>query len=96
MTELAPRPESTIQKIKRKFKENPFVPIGLGLSMYGVFKMAQSHHSNDKLAFQKAQRFRMTVSFFTIMAIVGGWYYKNTERAHHDFEEYFKDSQEKL
>jgi hypothetical protein len=80
--------ESAIQKMKRKFAENPFVPLGLGMSIYGVYMMARSNHLNDKAGFQRAQRFRMTVSFFTIMAIVGGWYYKNRERAHQDWDEY--------
>jgi hypothetical protein len=80
--------ESTLQKFKRKFSENPFVPIGLGLSIYGVMKMAKSNHLNDKVGFQRAQRFRMTVSFFTIMAIVGGWVVKNRERAVEDWNEY--------
>lgn len=70
--ELSPYAEGVWNRSKRKFKENPFVPIGLGLCTVAVFNMFTTLKARDSGGFQKAQRFRVASQLATTVALIAG------------------------
>ncbi|XP_077967129.1 HIG1 domain family member 2A, mitochondrial-like [Styela clava] len=62
--------ETTAQMVWRKFKENPFIPLGLGGTVFfltrGILNMG-----NAKVS-QNMMRGRILAQGFTVMAIVAG------------------------
>ncbi|XP_050544538.1 HIG1 domain family member 2A [Daktulosphaira vitifoliae] len=63
-------------KFLRKFKENPLVPIGalltVGFLSYGLRDM----YRGDKMRSQMMMRGRIAAQGFTVVALLGGLFYK--------------------
>jgi len=66
-------------KFLRKTKENPFVPIGLGLTIaalsYGLWQMK----TGDRVMSQKMMRVRVAAQAFTVVALLTGVLYQSTK-----------------
>jgi len=64
--------ETAKDKFKRKFLENPFVPIGCGLTtvalVYGLYNFSVGKHKSS----QNMMRLRVFAQGFTIVAILAG------------------------
>ena len=68
-------------KFLRKTKENPFVPIGLGLTIgalsYGLYQMK----TGDRVMSQRMMRLRVAAQSFTVIALITGVIYQGQK--HH-------------
>ncbi|XP_046851278.1 HIG1 domain family member 2A, mitochondrial-like [Xenia sp. Carnegie-2017] len=66
------RQESSKEKLWRKCKENPFVPIGLagtvGALTYGLISFQRGHSRNQ----QNMMRLRVIAQGFTVISVVVG------------------------
>lgn len=64
--------ESSSDKFKRKFKENPFVPIGCGLTAtalcYGLYSFSKGRTRQS----QHMMRWRIAAQGFTVAALMFG------------------------
>jgi len=73
------RQEGFRDKFVRKTKENPFVPLGLGLTIgalsYGLWQMK----TGDKIMSQKMMRLRVAAQSFTVIALLTGVLYQSTK-----------------
>ena len=64
--------EGLQQKMLRKTKENPFIPIGLGITTFALaFGLWQLRTGNRVLS-QKMMRLRVAAQGFTVLALLGG------------------------
>jgi len=67
-----PPPETTGQKIKRKIRENPFVPLGMlatvGALSYGIYGFQKG---NQRIQ-QTMMRARVLAQGATVLVLVGG------------------------
>ncbi|XP_055301011.1 HIG1 domain family member 2A, mitochondrial-like [Sitodiplosis mosellana] len=75
VADLNPDQETFIEKCKRKFNENPFVPIGafgaIGALSYGLFSM----YKGDVQRSQYAMRARIGCQGFAVAALIVGFIY---------------------
>lgn len=55
--------ESTVQKAKRKMRENPFVVPAVALAFVGMGRMVVALHNGNKTGFQYAQRFKVSILY---------------------------------
>ncbi|KAG0719052.1 HIG1 domain family member 2A, mitochondrial [Chionoecetes opilio] len=64
--------ETPMTKFYRKFHENPFVPIGCGLTTlalcYGLYGFSRGRHGSS----QKMMRLRVAAQGFTVVALMMG------------------------
>ncbi|KAL3864482.1 hypothetical protein ACJMK2_006161 [Sinanodonta woodiana] len=78
---LTPRSEGTREKLVRKTKENPFVPLGLGVTVFAlVYGIYQLRTGNSQKS-QKLMRLRVGAQSFTIVALLGGLVYEARKQA---------------
>ncbi|KAJ3361309.1 Respiratory supercomplex factor 1, mitochondrial [Allomyces javanicus] len=71
-------PETFTQKLKRKCKEEPLVPIGMGLTVFALFKGVSAFRSGDQKTSQQMMRWRVAAQGFTLIAATAGMlYYSN-------------------
>eukprot|EP00053_Salpingoeca_punica_P013993 m.127037 g.127037 ORF g.127037 m.127037 type:complete len:106 (+) comp16353_c1_seq2:299-616(+) len=64
--------ETTGEKFVRKFKQNPFVPIGLGLTGVALVGGLIAFKSGHQRWSQNFQRMRVGFQGLTVAAMVGG------------------------
>jgi len=66
-------------KFVRKTKENPFVPLGLGLTIaalsYGLWQLK----TGDRVMSQKMMRLRVAAQAFTVVALITGVIYQSNK-----------------
>ncbi|XP_033215868.1 HIG1 domain family member 2A, mitochondrial [Belonocnema kinseyi] len=78
--------ESAFQKLKRKSKENPMVPIGLGMTIcalsYGLYNFYHGRHALQ----QHSMRARVTFQGLTLAAICYSMYIEGQNRLKKDQE----------
>jgi len=71
-------------KFIRKTKENPFVPLGLGLTIaalsYGLWQLK----TGDRVMSQKMMRVRVAAQAFTVVALVTGVLYQSNKPRRRD------------
>ncbi|KAK3597768.1 hypothetical protein CHS0354_006126 [Potamilus streckersoni] len=76
-----PRSEGTREKFVRKTKENLFVPLGLGVTVfalvYGIYQLKTGNSQKS----QKLMRLRVGAQSFTIVAFLGGLVYEARKQA---------------
>jgi hypothetical protein len=60
--------ESFSQKLKRKFKENPLIPLALASTVFFMGHMLRNLLVNDKMGFQYSQRYRLGAQTLGISA----------------------------
>lgn len=78
---ISPSDEGFFGRTKRKFGENPFVPIGLAAAFLGIARMFTTLHRRDAAGFQNAQRLRVGAQLFATMCLVGGIYYSDLQKS---------------
>ena len=69
--------ETVWQRTKRKVTENPFVLPALGLTFWGLYDMFKTLYRNDKMGFQKSQRYRIAAQLLTFATVFGGILYQD-------------------
>ncbi|KAJ3366892.1 Respiratory supercomplex factor 1, mitochondrial [Allomyces arbusculus] len=68
-------PETFTQKLKRKCKEEPLVPIGMALTVFALFKGVSAFRSGDQKTSQQMMRWRVAAQGFTLIAATAGMLY---------------------
>ncbi len=73
--------ESGAQKLFRKIKEEPLIPIGCALTVAAFVNSAVAIRRGDSQAAQRMFRARVAAQGFTVLAMVGGGMYYAEDRA---------------
>ncbi|KAI0190815.1 mitochondrial hypoxia responsive domain-containing protein [Astrocystis sublimbata] len=72
--------ESAMQKMGRKLREEPLVPLGTGLTCLALFNAWRAMRRGDSAAVQRMFRARIGAQAFTVVAIVAGGAYYGADR----------------
>ncbi|KAL8792261.1 MAG: hypothetical protein Q9195_005140 [Heterodermia aff. obscurata] len=72
--------ESRWQKFKRRLKEEPLIPIGCLGTCYALYLASQSIRAGDPVTTNRMFRYRIYGQAFTLVAMVGGSLYHNSDR----------------
>ena len=72
--------ENRIQKFTRRLKEEPLIPIGVGLTCWAFFGAAGSIRKGHSSKANQFFRYRLYAQSFTLIAMLGGSYYYNADR----------------
>lgn len=72
--------ESGGQKILRRLKEEPLVPLGCALTCLALLKATRSIRAGTKEQTNRMFRMRIYAQGFTLFAMIGGSYYYAKER----------------
>lgn len=72
--------EGPAQKIKRKLKEEPLVPLGIGLTVFAFVNAYRALRRGDSRQANKMFRARVAAQGFTVIAMVAGSMYYNKDR----------------
>ncbi|OKL64603.1 Respiratory supercomplex factor 1, mitochondrial [Talaromyces atroroseus] len=79
--------ETSMQKFKRRLKEEPLIPLGCAATCYALFRAYRSGKAKDSMEMNRMFRARIYAQFFTLLAVVaGGMYYKNERKQRREFE----------
>ena len=80
-TELDHESESQYQRLTRKFKEEPLVPLGILGTCAALFAASVSIRRGNQGSANKYFRWRIYAQGFTVLAMVGGSVYYGDTRA---------------
>ncbi|KAK4084627.1 uncharacterized protein Triagg1_1107 [Trichoderma aggressivum f. europaeum] len=72
--------EGPMQKVKRKLKEEPLVPLGIGLTVFAFVNAYRALRRGDSRQANKMFRARVAAQGFTVIAMVAGSMYYNKDR----------------
>ncbi|KAM0255091.1 hypothetical protein ACHAQJ_006095 [Trichoderma viride] len=72
--------ERPMQKVKRKLKEEPLVPLGIGLTVLAFVNAYRAIRKGDSRQANKMFRARIAAQGFTVVAMVAGSMYYNKDR----------------
>ncbi|KAI8974930.1 hypoxia induced protein conserved region-domain-containing protein [Pilobolus umbonatus] len=73
--------ETSLQRIKRKCKEEPFVPAGVALTCFALLAATVGVKTGNKAYANNMFRLRVAAQTFTVIAMVGGsLYYTEKEK----------------
>jgi hypothetical protein len=61
--------ETFTEKLKRKCKENPLIPLAIGSTIFFMGHMLRNLLLNDKMGFQYSQRYRLGAQSLGISAL---------------------------
>ncbi|KAA6410152.1 MAG: hypothetical protein FRX48_05573 [Lasallia pustulata] len=79
--------ENRWQKFSRLLKEEPLVPLGCGLTCYALFQATKSIRAGDHVKTNRMFRARIYAQGFTLLAIVvGSMYYQTDRQKRKEFE----------
>ncbi|KAI9256118.1 hypoxia induced protein conserved region-domain-containing protein [Helicostylum pulchrum] len=67
--------ETGLDKIKRKAREEPFVPAGVALTCFALLAATVGIRTGNKVYTNNMFRLRVAAQGFTVMAMVGGSIY---------------------
>ncbi|PYI06533.1 mitochondrial hypoxia responsive domain protein [Aspergillus sclerotiicarbonarius CBS 121057] len=90
--------ETSLQKFRRRLKEEPLIPLGCAATSYALYRAYRSMKVGDSVEMNKMFRARIYGQFFTLIAVVaGGMYYKTERTQRKEFEQMVeaRKSQEK-
>ncbi|KAE8152866.1 altered inheritance of mitochondria protein 31, mitochondrial [Aspergillus avenaceus] len=73
--------ETSLQKFRRRFKEEPLIPLGCAATSYALYRAYRSMKAGDSVEMNRMFRARIYAQFFTLVAVVAGGMYYKTERA---------------
>ncbi|PSK50468.1 hypothetical protein C1H76_6569 [Elsinoe australis] len=73
--------ESRWQKLKRRLFEEPLIPLGCGLTCWALLEASKSMKTGDKHRTNRMFRRRIYAQGFTIMAMLAGSVYWESDRA---------------
>ncbi|KAL8802803.1 MAG: hypothetical protein Q9182_003563 [Xanthomendoza sp. 2 TL-2023] len=84
--------ESRWTKFTRRLKEEPLIPLGCAATCWALWGATKSIRSGDSYGAQKMFRMRLYAQFFTIVALVAGSFYYNSDRIlRKEYEEVIKE-----
>ncbi|KAI4221906.1 MAG: hypothetical protein L6R36_006553 [Xanthoria steineri] len=84
--------ESRWQKFTRRLKEEPLIPLGCAVTCWALWGATRSIRSGDSYNAQRMFRMRLYGQFFTIVAMVAGSFYYNSDRIlRKEYEEILKE-----
>ncbi|PON28422.1 altered inheritance-mitochondria protein 31, mitochondrial [Trichoderma gamsii] len=72
--------EKPMHKIKRKLKEEPLVPLGIGLTVFAFVNAYRALRKGDSRQANKMFRARIAAQGFTVVAMVAGSMYYSKDR----------------
>ncbi|KAL9056535.1 MAG: hypothetical protein Q9206_002718 [Seirophora lacunosa] len=72
--------ENRLQKLGRKLKEEPLIPLGCAVTCWAFWGATKSIRSGNSYRAQQMFRMRLYGQTFTVVAMVGGSYYYNSDR----------------
>ncbi|KAK6580847.1 hypothetical protein PZA11_006335 [Diplocarpon coronariae] len=72
--------ENRWQKFSRRLKEEPLIPLGCALTCWALFQASRSIRAGDPQRTNRMFRARIYAQGFTLLAIVGGSMYWQTDR----------------
>ncbi|KAB5578112.1 hypoxia induced protein conserved region-domain-containing protein [Coniochaeta sp. 2T2.1] len=72
--------ENGLQKFMRKMKKEPLIPIGMALTVGALYNATRSVRRGDHKGAQKYFRARVAAQGFTVLAMVFGGYYYQSDR----------------
>ncbi|KUL86156.1 hypothetical protein ZTR_07676 [Talaromyces verruculosus] len=79
--------ETSMQKFKRRLKEEPLIPLGCAATCYALYRAYRSGKAKDSIEMNRMFRARIYAQFFTLLAVVaGGMYYKTERKQRREFE----------
>ncbi|KAL2808620.1 hypoxia induced protein conserved region-domain-containing protein [Aspergillus granulosus] len=90
--------ETSLQKFRRRLKEEPLIPIGCAATCYALYRAYRSMKAGDSVEMNRMFRARIYAQGFTLLAVVaGGMYYKTERKQRKEFEQALEErkSQEK-
>ncbi|KAA8649027.1 respiratory supercomplex assembly factor RCF1 [Aspergillus tanneri] len=90
--------ETSLQKFRRRLKEEPLIPLGCAATCYALYRAYRSMKAGDSAEMNKMFRARIYAQFFTLIAVVaGGMYYKTERQQRREFDQMVEErkSQEK-
>ncbi|PYH92331.1 altered inheritance of mitochondria protein 31, mitochondrial [Aspergillus ellipticus CBS 707.79] len=80
--------ETSLQKFRRRLKEEPLIPLGCAATTYALYRAYRSMKAGDSVELNRMFRARIYAQFFTLVAVVcGGMYYKTERQQRKDFEQ---------
>ncbi|KAJ2967764.1 hypothetical protein NQ176_g9508 [Zarea fungicola] len=72
--------EKALAKVFRKLKEEPLVPLGIGLTVFAFISAYRAIRRGDSKQANKMFRARVAAQGFTVLAMVAGSMYYNQDR----------------
>ncbi|EKD21816.1 uncharacterized protein L3040_005329 [Drepanopeziza brunnea f. sp. 'multigermtubi'] len=72
--------ENRWQKLFRRLKEEPLIPLGCGLTCWALFNASRSIRAGDSNRTNRMFRARIYAQAFTLLAMLGGSMYWKTDR----------------
>ncbi|KAI4160257.1 MAG: hypothetical protein L6R39_000252 [Caloplaca ligustica] len=72
--------ESRLQKLGRRLKEEPLIPIGCAATCWALYGASTSIRRGESWKAQQMFRMRLYAQAFTIVAMVAGSFYYNKDR----------------
>ncbi|RDA93271.1 hypothetical protein CP533_6479 [Ophiocordyceps camponoti-saundersi (nom. inval.)] len=72
--------ERKMQKIVRKLKEEPLIPLGLGLTVFAFVNAYRAIRRGDSHQANRFFRIRVAAQGFTVLAMVGGSVFYSSDR----------------
>ncbi|KAL3474670.1 respiratory supercomplex factor 1, mitochondrial [Aspergillus californicus] len=72
--------ETGLQKFRRRFKEEPLIPLGCAATCYALYRAYRSMKAGDSIEMNRMFRARIYAQGFTLLAVVAGGMYFKTER----------------
>lgn len=88
--------ESRWQKFSRRLKEEPLIPLGCLGTSYALYCATQSIKVGDSTRTNRMFRYRIYGQAFTLVAMVAGSFYYNSDRIlRHEYEKVKKEKKAK-
>ena len=72
--------ENRLQKFTRRLREEPLIPIGVGVTCWAFFGAARSIRRGNGSKANQFFRYRLYAQSFTLVAMLGSSYYYNADR----------------
>ncbi|KAL6716710.1 Respiratory supercomplex factor 1, mitochondrial [Lecanora helva] len=72
--------ENRWQKFTRRLREEPLIPLGVGLTIWAFLNAAKSIRKGTSTKTNQFFRYRLYAQSFTLVAMLGGSYYYNADR----------------
>ncbi|KKK19501.1 hypothetical protein P175DRAFT_0478981 [Aspergillus ochraceoroseus IBT 24754] len=80
--------ETPLQKFRRRFKEEPLIPLGCAATCYALYRAYRSMKAGDSVEMNRMFRARIYAQAFTLVAVVaGGMYFKTERQQRKEFEQ---------
>ncbi|EEQ88023.1 Respiratory supercomplex factor 1, mitochondrial [Blastomyces dermatitidis] len=87
--------ETKWQKVTRRLKEEPLIPIGYAATSYALWRAYKSMKARDSVELNRMFRARIYGHAFTLFAIVaGGIYYGQERKQRKEFEKALQEKQD--